>query len=113
MSSFQQNIVKFIKGEYLLNEEAFKNWKMIIFIIFLLILMIRSGHLIDEKVLKLGKLKKQENEFRAEFIATRSKAMNLKLETKVIERVKNFGLHPPEKPPQVIKETELSNIKIK
>ena len=104
MSNIQQNITKFIKGEYLLNEEAFKNWKMILFVIFLLIIMIRNGHITDQKVLKIAKLKKQENELRAEYIAIRSKTMKLKLETNIIERVQEFGLHPAEKPAQVIRE---------
>ena len=104
MSGFRQNIINFIKGETLLNEEAFKNWRMILFIIVLLILMIRSGHITDEKVLKIAKLKKQENELRAEYIALRSKTMKLKMETTVIEKVQEMGLHPAEKPAQVIKE---------
>lgn len=104
MSGFRQNIINFIKGETLLNEEAFKNWRMILFIIILLILMIRSGHITDEKVLKIAKLKKQENELRAEYIALRSKTMKLKMETTVIEKVQEMGLHPAEKPAQVIKE---------
>lgn len=104
MSGFRQNIINFIKGETLLNEEAFKNWRMILFVIILLILMIRSGHITDEKVLKIAKLKKQENELRAEYIALRSKTMKLKMETTVIEKVQEMGLHPAEKPAQVIKE---------
>lgn len=106
MSNFQQNITKFIKGEYLLNEEAFKNWRMILFVIVLLILMIRSAHITDEKVIKISQLKRQENELRAEYIALRTKSMILKLETTVVEKVKEMGLHPADKPPQVIREVD-------
>jgi cell division protein FtsB len=112
LSNIQQNIIKFIKGEYLFNKEAFKNWRMILFVIFLLILMIKSAHLVDEKVMRLSKLKKQENEMRAEYIALRSKTMKLKLETTLIEEVKDMGLHPPEKPPQVIREVNVEQINI-
>lgn len=106
MSSIKNNISKFIKGETLFNEEAFKNWRMILFIILLLIIMIRSAHLVDEKVLKVAKLQEEENNLRAEYIALRSKAMKLKLETTLVKRVKPLGLAPSDKPAIVIKEIE-------
>ncbi len=102
--SFQEHITRFIKGETLLNEEAFKNWRMILFIILLLIIMIRSAHLVDEKVLKIARLKKQANELRAEYIALRSKTMKLKLESTLVKKVEPMGLAPADKPPVVIKE---------
>ena len=105
MGVARQKVIDFIKGETLLNEEAFKSWRMILFVIVLLILMIRSAHITDEKVLKINTLSKQENELRAEYIALRSKVMKLKMETAVIEKVQELGLHPAEKPAQVIKET--------
>lgn len=104
MSKTKDNIVKFLKGEFLLNEDAFKNWRMVIFIIVLLLMMVRSGHITDEKVIKVSQLSKQERELRAEYIAVRSKAMKLKLESNVVKKVNNMGLYSSEKPAQVIKE---------
>jgi cell division protein FtsL len=106
MSNVQQNIFKFLKGEFLLNEDAFKNWRMVIFVIFLLMLMVRSGHITDEKVMKITKLSKQERELRAEYIALRSQSMKLKLESKVIEKVKEMGLKQSNEPVKVIKEVK-------
>lgn len=103
---FQEQFARFIKGETLLNEEAFKNWRMILFIIFLLIIMIRSAHMVDEKVLKIAQLKKQANERRAEYIALRSKTMKLKLESTLVTKVEPLGLIPADKPAIVIKETK-------
>ena len=109
LAGIKKNIIDFIKGETLLNEEAAKNWKMILFIIVLLILMIRSAHLSDEKVLKIARLNLQENELRAEYIALRSKVMKLKMETNIVEKVKELGLHPAEKPAEVIRELPTDN----
>lgn len=102
--NFQQQLIQFIKGDTLLNEEAFKRWKMILFVLTLLLLMINSAHRVDSKVLKIATLKKQENEYRAEYIALRSKSMSLKMETTIVEKVKETGLHPADKPAQIIKE---------
>ena len=100
----KDNIFGFLRGEFLLNEEAFKNWRMVLFIIFLLMLMVRSGHITDEKVLKIAKLNKQERELRAEYIALRSQSMKLKLESNVEKKVKNLGLFPSKEPAHIIKE---------
>ncbi len=104
MIKIKQNIYKFLKGEYFLNEEAFKNWRMVVFVVFLLMLMVRSGHITDEKVLKIAQLNKQERELRAEYIAYRSKAMQLKLESNVVSKVIQMGLLPNDKPVQIIRE---------
>jgi len=109
MSKTRESIVRFLKGEFLLKEEGFKNWRMLIFIIILLMLMIRSGHKTDEKVLKISELSKQERELRAEYISVRSKAMQLKLESNVVEKVKELGLKPADKPAQVIIEVQEDN----
>lgn len=102
--NIQQQFIQFIKGDTLLNEEAFKRWKLILFILGLLLLMIYSGHQVDNKVMKIAKLKKQENEYRAHYIALRSKSMKLKMETTIIDKLKDTGLHPADKPAQVIEE---------
>jgi hypothetical protein len=91
----------------LLNEDAFKNWRMVVFVIFLLMLMVRSGHITDEKVMSIAKLSTQERELRAEYIALRSQSMRLKLESNVVAKVRDMGLYPSDKPAQVIKEVEI------
>ncbi|HIP47346.1 MAG TPA: S-adenosyl-methyltransferase [Lutibacter sp.] len=106
MSKTKENIVKFLKGEFLLNEDAFKNWRMVIFIILLLLMMVRSGHITDEKVMHISKLSKQERELRAEYIAVRSKAMKLKLESNLKEKVKDMGLKSSNEPANVIRVIE-------
>ena len=108
MSNIQQNIFKFLRGEFLLNEDAFKNWRMVIFVIFLLMLMVRGGHITDEKVMKITKLNKQERELRAEYIALRSQSMKLKLESNVVENVKEMGLKQSDKPVKIIREVKRS-----
>ncbi len=104
MSKIKQNIFKFLRGEFLLREDAFKNWRMVIFVIFLLMLMVRSGHITDEKVMKITKLNKQERELRAEYIALRSQSMKLKLESNVVAKVGDLGLSQSQEPAKIIRE---------
>lgn len=106
MSVVQKSIFKFLRGEFLLNEDAFKNWRLVVFVIFLLMLMVRSGHITDEKVMKITELSKQERELRAEYIALRSQSMKLKLESNVVENVKELGLKQSDKPVKIIREID-------
>jgi hypothetical protein len=106
LSSVKNRITQFVKGETLFSEAAFKSWRIILFIMLLLVIMIRSGHQVDEKVLRIAKLKKQENELRAEYIALRSKTMKLKLESTLINKVAELGIHPSQEPATVIKISE-------
>ena len=52
-----------LKGGFLVNEHAIKNWRFIIFVVFLLLFMIRSSHRADSKVMEIAvKLRGQEVE---------------------------------------------------
>ncbi len=102
----ENSIFRFLKGEFLLEQTALKGWKMVLFIVFLMMLMVRSGHITDEKVLKIAKLSKKEQEYRATFIALRSKAMKFKLESRVVEKVSPLGLKPSSEPAVVVREVD-------
>ncbi len=106
MIKIKQNIYKFLKGEYFLNEDALKNWRMVIFVVLLLMIMVRNGHITDEKVLQIARLSKQERELRAEYIALHSESMIKKLESNVVVEVKKMGLLQSDKPARVINETK-------
>ncbi len=106
MSGVKNKIFSFLKGEFLVKDEALKIWRMLLFIIVLLMLMVRSGHITDEKVLRIAKLSKQERELRAEYIALRSQSMKLKLASNVENKVKDLGLFPSKEPVHIIKEVK-------
>ena len=103
MSKFKQNIYDVLKGKVLVSEDAFKNWRIIIFVVVLLLFMISRSHSTDEKVLKIAKLNKEILELKAEFVDTRTKVMRLELESAVQKKVAERGLLPSQNPPKKIK----------
>jgi ribosomal protein L29 len=107
MSKIKNKIYDVLKGNFLIRENSFKNWRFILFIVGLMLLMIASAHSIDKKVMEIADLNKEIKELRAEFVDTRSQAMKLKLESAIRKRVLTEGLQPSETPPQVIKVTTL------
>ena len=65
MSKVKKGIYDFLRGSFLTDESAFKNWKIIIFIVALLLIMISSGHSAEKKVYKISELNKKKRELRA------------------------------------------------
>lgn len=102
MSKVKKNIYQILKGGFLTNEGAFKNWRMILFIVGLLLIMISSAHSSDKKVIKIAELNKQQRELRAQYIDTKTKLMRMKMESNIRERAKELGLKPAKTPPQKI-----------
>ena len=103
MSKFKQGIYDVLKGKFLVSEEAFKNWRFIIFVVILLLFMISRSHSTDKKVLKIAKLNSEIRELKAEFMDTRTKVSRLELESVIQKKVVERGLLPSENPPKKIK----------
>lgn len=93
----------FLKGSFLVNEGALRNWRFILFVVALMLVMITSSHQSDKKVLEIARLKKEVKEKREEFVDTRSAVMKKKLESSIRKEVAHLDLIPSDIPPQVIK----------
>ena len=105
MAKIKNSVYDLLKGKFLIQEDSFKNWRFILFMVALMLLMIASGHNSDKKVMEIAKLNKEIKELRAEFVDTRSISMKMKLESTIRNKVVKIGLKPSENPPQVISVT--------
>jgi len=105
MANFKENIYHVLKGNFLVSNDSFKNWRFILFMVLLMMLMIASSHSSDKKVMEIAKLSKKIKELRSEFVDTRSISMKLKLESTIRNKVLDLELKPSENPPQVIRVT--------
>lgn len=103
MSEAKKKIYELLRGDSLLSEEAFKNWRFIAYVMILLLYMISRSHATDQKVLKIARLNREIRELKAEFIDTRTTVMRLELESTVQKKVSEKGLLPAKKPPKKIK----------
>ncbi len=99
----KKSIYSILKGTFLVSDDAFKNWKWIIFISVLAIIMIASSHSADKKVHEIKRLTNEVKEMRSAFVDGRSKLMNLKLESVVTDKMNKKGLESSEVPPKKIK----------
>jgi hypothetical protein len=92
-----------LKGRFLVDQDAVKNWRFIGFSILLVLIMIASSHNAEKKVFQIGDLDKKVKELRSEYVDLRSRLMKLKMESKVSEKMLARGLKPSEAPPRKIK----------
>ena len=106
MSKEKKNVVyDLLRGSFLTDESSFKNWRILIFVVLLLLIMIYSAHSADAKVVQIAKLNKKKRELRAEDVDTSTQLMRMKLESSIRDKVKSKGLSPAKTPPQKIKVT--------
>ena len=97
-----------LKGKFLISNDAFNNWRFILFCTLLAIIMIGSSHSAEKKVHDIARLNDEVLELRSEFLDGRSRLMRLKMESTITRRMAERGLKPSDVPPTkiVIKEKE-------
>ena len=99
----KRSINSVLRGKFLISDDSFKNWRLILFLSLLAIIMIASSHSADRKVHEIAKLGEEVKELRSAFVEGRSKLMKLKMESSVIKKLVGRGLSPSEIPPKKIK----------
>lgn len=99
----KKSIYNILKGTFLVSDDALKNWRFILFVSFLAIVMIASSHSADKKVYEIARLKNEVKEMRSEFVDGRSRLMRLKMESSVVKIMKEKGMATSVIPPKKIK----------
>ena len=92
-----------LKGRFLVDEDAFKNWRMIIFLSVLALIMIASSHRADEKVHEIARLKQKVEELRSQSVDARLVLWKLKTQSSVASRLEAREVVPSSTPPKKIK----------
>ena len=101
----KNGVYSILKARFLINEEAnaAKNWRFIVFIIILAIIMIANTQRYEQKVFKIIALTSEVKELRSEFVDRRSELMQLKMESAVSEKMEAKQIYPASVPPTKIK----------
>ena len=102
MANIKKGVYDFLRGSFLTDESAFNNWRIIIFVVGLLLIMISSAHNADKKAIKISELNKRKRELRAEYVDTGTILMRMKMESSIRKKAKERGLIPSKTPPKKI-----------
>jgi hypothetical protein len=96
-------VINIVKAKFLVNEDSVRNWRFILFIVVLAIIMIANSHRFDQKIFKIADLTNEVKELRSEFVDRRSELMKLKMESTVSSEMEKRKVFPSQVPPQKIK----------
>ncbi len=96
-------VYNILKARFLINEDANRNWRFIVFIILLAIIMIANTNRYEQKIFKIKALEEEVKELRSEFVDRRSELMELKLESTIEKKMAEKEIFPSSVPPVKIK----------
>jgi len=96
-------LLAFLNLEFLIKDDALKNWRMLLFLSFLALVIIASGHSADRKIYAIAQLNAQIKEVKSEFVETRSNLMHLKMESRIVGRLAVKEVGPATAPPIKLK----------
>ena len=99
----KKGVYSILKARFLVNEDATRNWRFIVFLFVLALLMIANTHRFEQKCFRITELTNEVKELRSEFVDKRSELMKLKMESTVSEKMKGREIVPSSVPPQKIK----------
>lgn len=101
----KNGVYSILKARFLINEEAnaARNWRFIVFLILLAIIMIANTQRYEQKVFKIIALTGEVKELRSEFVDRRSELMQLRMESTVSEKMEAKRILPSSVPPIKIK----------
>ena len=104
----KKGIYDILKGKFLVSDDAFNNWRFILFCTLLAILMIGSSHSAERKVHEIARLNEEVRELRSEFVDRRSNLMRIKMESTISRKMAHRGIEASDVPPTkiIIKEQE-------
>ncbi|WP_417942384.1 FtsL-like putative cell division protein [Flavobacterium sp. RS13.1] len=107
----KSGVFNILKARFLIHDDAVKNWRFIVFIILLAIIMIANTQRYEQKVFEIAKLSNEVKELRSEFVDRRSELMKLKMESTISNKMLEKQIYPSTVPPvkiEVKKEEEKS-----
>lgn len=100
--SKESSIYSLLKAKFLIDDDALKTWKFIVFLFLLAMLMIYFNHNYDEKNYKITRLTNEVKELRSKFVDTRSELMKLKMESTISKKMEERHILPSSVPPKKI-----------
>lgn len=95
-------VINLLKAKYFVDQGSMRNWRFIVFLILVCILMIANSHNYEQKIFKISELETEVKELRSEFVDMRSKLMELKMESTVSAKMEARQIYPSSVPPKKI-----------
>lgn len=102
----KSGVYSLLKAKYLVDQGSAGNWRFIVFLIVVAMIMIANSHNYEQKIYRIGALENEVKLLRSEFVDRRSQLMELKMESTVARKMEAREIYPSKVPPKKIKVTE-------
>ncbi len=102
----KEGVYSLLKAKFLISDDALKNWRFIVFLILLAMIMIANSHRYEQKTFQITELTSEVKELRSEFVDRRSELMELKMESTISAKMEEKEIFPSSVPPKKIKVKE-------
>ena len=102
----KSGVYSLLKAKYLVDQGSAGNWRFIVFLIVVAMVMIANSHNYEQKIYRIGALETEVKLLRSEFVDRRSQLMELKMESTVARKMEARDIYPSKVPPKKIKVTE-------
>ena len=89
-----------------MSDDTFKNWRFVVFLSILALVMIGSSHTADKKVHRIARLSNEAKELKSEYLDVRKQLTQTKMESKLTAVMSKTGLQTSTIPPQKISITK-------
>lgn len=99
----KNGVYSILKARFLIEDDSIKNWRFIVFLIALAIIMIANTQNFEKKVFTIIELTNEVKELRSEFVDRRSELMKLKMESTIAQKMEAQQIFPSTVPPIKIK----------
>ena len=98
----KKSFYNIVKGRFLVSDDTFKNWRFVVFLSILALVMIGSSHTADKKVHRITRLSNEAKELKSEYLDVRKQLTQAKMESKLTAVMSKTGLQTSTIPPQKI-----------
>ena len=98
----KKSFYNIVKGRFLVSDDTFKNWRFVVFLSILALVMIGSSHTADKKVHRIARLSNEAKELKSEYLDVRKQLNQAKMESKLTAVMSKTGLQTSTIPPQKI-----------
>jgi hypothetical protein len=99
----KNGVYDILKARFLIEDDSIKNWRFIVFLIVLAIIMIANTQNFEKKVFTIIEMTSEVKELRSEFVDRRSELMKLKMESTIATKMEAKQIIPSTVPPIKIK----------
>lgn len=96
------NLKDILKGKFLVDNGSVKNWRFVLYLVFLAFLSISSSHWVDKKVVEINKLEEEVSSLKSQFTDAHRALLEMQMEPEIMKHSEELGVKLTDDRPYVL-----------